>query len=1629
MSSPTSDDDESTITVNEAVIPGSITIDAEGYTVESDGSGIIGDTSSSIGITMGNEVEAEVSSALDGNFSVGGDGTLNLSGDQGAVDSLNISGSDIVVTNEGALGGIISVDGGAAFSSNGALSGNVTANGSNLSLQGTTQAITANGGVITLGASGALNTGTGDITVQGTAADGNATATIESATSTNNISVSGVESGGTIFTGELTVNAPVDADGQLSVGEYGTVNLNAAVSDSDNGETVSTTVAENGTLNLSGNGSLDGSVDNAGELFNDGTISGLVTNNGRVRASGDFGDVQNNATRRFEVEGNSEASGIFVNEGIVTTNENNNVRLSEMETFTNANGGLINGAGDGILIVEADTIELREGSNVEGRVRLRGDIENDSDLNFNVFQQLTGDLNNRNRVTIDVNINAQGNTVDNQSVMGNPGTIVIRSNGGLNNVGLYENAGITRIEANGNARGRLQASTINNTGTLDVDGRVIGQVINQNEIDLNGEIDGTLNNSGTANLAGRITNNVFITGAGLATVDGNLTVNGDINLTNTDMADDTRLRIIGSRLVADEVVSNGTIFVNGRGTLEAALIDNNGAMDSDGQVVGILANEGRLDIEGGLSGRLDNLADLTTITGDLDVTGQINNDAEFRVSGGNLTVSQLFDNDGLVTVGDTRTLTAQNMFENDGTGTLRSGGRIVGDIDNRGTAELSNTVVGDLTTFGGGETNFVDTMNLEGGLRGGGGQVNVRAGTTTVDSISYGGTLTVDEGTRLVSRNADTDTNTGGIVNVNGTLASSQFENNGQMNLVGTFDGRLENDGSLVMIGGRATGPVNSLGSIRVAADPSPTETSQIDSLLTLESEGGDRGELTVEGTLLADVENSGVVRVRAGGELRGDVRAENRGVTDVVSNGLLTGSIQNNGSSTANINGRVTGNITNTQDAITRLRGTLDGSLTNSGTAEARGLIGRNFTNSGEVDLTGDLTVNGNISSSGEFSMSGGNLSAAMISNSGTFEVSSSRTLTLTSADNPVFTNFGADGNLTNQGTIIGNVRNEAPATMTSTSVINGDVSNLGTALLSGTITDQLQSSGEVTVNAPLEVGGGVSNSGLFSINGSLETTQFTNLGSGNTSLDGTLTSSLVNGGNFAVETGSRILGDVQNSGVIALAEPGTLRISGNLNNAFDSDRTGRVTSAGNGSLGDTIRIDGDLNGGEFVLDADLSGRDENASTDNAADTVVVSGDVSGTINLVFDLADTPVGPQSNILVFDVQDGDTDFNFTATGLPSAGEAIIYAIGRGEGGDLFISDQVNPAIGAIAGNITLTQSLIGSIVNRPSSPFVIGLAYDDEDSCGVGGWTRALGGTAEVNGTTKTDEIELESTLSATYSGIQFGGDYACFNGFYNGWDLAFGGIGGVNVGKTEQPVFALDLTGTRQLKDQQTSKNEVDFRQTYLGVYMTANRGPFSADLQYRIERTDFEISNEARGGSAGLGLDQEFESRAQTLSGSASYFMPIGETGFGFIPTAGFAFTRTETDEIEFDSGTLEIKDSQSNVGFVGATLSRSQFAENGLSALNYFGTATIYSDFADDPESVFTRVDEDGNDVIDKSTSSNLGTYGEVSAGVNYIRILDPGQLANARQFNASVRADARFSEDVESYGLTAQVRIQF
>lgn len=95
---------------------------------------------------------------------------------------------------------------------------------------------------------------------------------------------------------------------------------------------------------------------------------------------------------------------------------------------------------------------------------------------------------------------------------------------------------------------------------------------------------------------------------------------------------------------------------------------------------------------------------------------------------------------------------------------------------------------------------------------------------------------------------------------------------------------------------------------------------------------------------------------------------------------------------------------------------------------------------------------------------------------------------------------------------------------------------------------------------------------------------------------------------------------------------------------------------------------------------------------------------------------------------------------------------------------------------------------------------------------------------------------------------------------------------------------------------------------------------------------------------------------------------------------------------------------------------------------SSINYFGTVTLYLDFADGSTSTYFS-DPSGPATALSATSDNLGAYTELSVGLNYTKLLNPGTVLSAQQLESGIRVDGRYGDNHDGWGVTAQVRLQF
>lgn len=1219
-------------------------------------------------------------------------------------------------------------------------------------------------------------------------------------------------------------------------------------------------------------GVLDADLNNSGgTALNGGAINGAVTNSGQLNAAGEITGVVTNITGgAVETQGNLVVGGL-ANEGFVTVRTGE--ELTSRTTVVNNNSLTVAGTLDG------DLDNLSKDSVVAVTTLQNGRIE--------------GNVTNTSKVT------GSGTVVG--SFTNRTGGVL--ESGGELDVGQIVNDGTVDVKVD--TRLSSDATMINN-GKVDVAGNLVSAVDNTGQLSINGGIiDGDFFNSGTASGRGQIRGAVVNRGGGRLTAEGNLLVREITNAGTVTIGQDAVLRaqttiINNGNVVMDGGRIGGEFLNAGGGTAtlrgDAEVIDNAGTIDVDGrlEVDEITSNSGTINI-----GAEDVLAAIEDegASGKVNSSGTINLSGTLRADGGLTNAGALNIDEGLI----------RGNLTNEGAGTLSVAGNstVDGSLTNRGVIDSANTEAASLTIKNG-------TFINHGALQATGGILTVQA-----QDIGLRDGSTVDGSrVRLI-----------GDIN-NGSGSDLIYENDAKL------WGSLKNEAG---------------GSVTINAELDARQNNITNAGVISVSEGG--GNLINVDAF----KNNGVVRVDDGASLEAKT-VTNRpdGTLEIAGGVTAVNGLTNRG--TVNLTGSVTGGaFNNAQGATANLGGLVD-TLVNRGT----------------VRTNGDLSV-------------------GKLSNLGSFSVLGTDTLVLDET-----LKNGPTGEITLTGAVEGRINNTG--SYTQTGILDGSLVTSGSATINGRIERNLHfTGGELNLRPKHEIGGTFQISEDFVVGETMRVNARDTRVAPDTvlTLEGTINGNLRNEARVDVRGNARVRETLFNNAQVSLTDNST------------DDRLTVKSLAGTGT---------------YTLDVDTA-------TMTGDKIRVVGGDAKGSykiyLNYLNEGAVPALGEQLTLIDADGSRGDKNtYNADVLNRPVNAE-VVYDFAKNADNDFVMTSGANPAAGAIFGNVTLVQSLIGTIVNRPTSPFVTGLAYEDEEKpCGVGSWGRATGGSATATGSTSTRKYDVLSTVNASYYGMQVGTDLACFDNRYGGWNMAFGVLGGVNKGDTTQPLSVVGEDGSPT--DAIASITDSDFTQGYAGVYMTATRGQFQADLQYRYEYTDFTMSNTAVV-EGGLSLDEtEFSSTAHTVSGSVSYAFPIAESGWTVLPTAGFAYSQTQTDSVAFSNGyQISPEDSKRKIGFVGSTIARSFVQESNNSAIYAFATGTYYKDFAGRSISIFT--DERKPNVSERLASDNLDSFGEISIGANYVKVLGSG--ARARQFSTSARVDARFGDDVDSVGVTGQVRWQF
>lgn len=1217
--------------------------------------------------------------------------------------------------------------------------------------------------------------------------------------------------------------------------------------------------------------------------------------------------------------------------------------------------------------------------------------------------------------TVNGNVTVDGGTMTNDGALGNNAadTVTVGATGLLTN--------------NGSVAGTLTNSgSVNNTGTIRAVVHNGGSFSNNNVI----TTTVTINADGFSNRAsGRVNGNVNVTAGTL----DNRGVLGDAGSDTVAVAAGAGLNNFGTGTITGSLTTGGTVAnagaVNGNVTVTAGTLTNNGTLGNAttdtvavaagstlsntalGSIAGRVNNSGTFGNAGSVNVVVHNagiFSNIGIVQSTLNVNANgVTNQAAGRVNGnvavtaGTMTNLGRLGDAGTDTVSVSAGAALSNTASGSVAGTLTNAGTfsnngVVNALINNGAGVATNdgTITGTALVNNGTLINNADigsVVQVAGSVS--------NAGRVLVDATVSGGAFTNASGASV----GGTMTSSGGaaIVNAAGGIIGAVVHNGGAIANAGQVTGTL--DVNAAGFNNQATGTVNgnvtidgavlvNNGTLGNAATDSVAvgATGNLDNNLTVAGTVTNAGIVTNDGTINA------VVTTGAG------LTTNNSVITGLATvNGGTLGNLGTVGAVTqtagdVNNSGSVVGAATVSGGTFDNLAGGIVATLVTSGAATS--------TNIGNI--TGLATVNG-----GTLTNAAAGTIGALTSNGGS-----------TVSDGTIVGNLSiAGGNVQHSGTVGGSATMSGGILGVTGGSIAGLTTNTGGTIniVTGNFTGGLSNTAGI-VNARGTLTGNVINAGTFSLSGDLAAGAGGTFGNGSTGVTNIVSGSYTGLGLFTNGAGGIVtLGAGRTLGSATISNAGTFNATtGTIAGAFSN--SGTVALTGNGTAGDLLTITGPVTGaGIYALDINL--------TTGISDQIDATAGGVSEVNLNF----ASQGGGVILAPVKVFSGVTNgVAFTQTGLPQGG-TLVYRLNR-NADNLRVVTSINPAVGGIAASAAMTQSIIGTVVNRPTSPFVSGLAA--EEGCSNGGYFRASTGIATVTGTAENNGVTDSTEIDTSFYGAQGGYDIGCYDGrFFDGWDGAAGFMAGFNNGTTDQGIFSSPTDPSLQ-----TGTSGSDFNQTYLGVYLAGSKDRVSGDLQLRFDSTDFTLSETSFGAALPVGLDGlEFSTDSTTFGARFNYRYDVNEEkGINFIPTIGFNYTSVTGYTLGLDGGTkgpgqtaddalLEITPYDTVVGFLGGTLTRTKISESGDSATTGFISGNYYQDFGGDRTAYYTL----GAQPTDTIAVNSIGGFAEASIGLNYVRILESGP-GGAKQLNANIRADARYGANVsDSYSLTAQVRISF
>ena len=875
------------------------------------------------------------------------------------------------------------------------------------------------------------------------------------------------------------------------------------------------TVNVNGTVAYiqpeGGNGTGNTTINNGGIVQNI-SISSTVTVNSGGTAENVSGGTTVNMNGGIATIGSGN-SKLYGNSGQVTiAKESYTTAVAVVENVSGKNR-----LGATVTIQSTGTLYINSGATVTGQITNNGTLNVAgiaNNIQFGTGNTGTVDMNGGTATIISgsgklygtggqVTINNSATaTVENTKTLGS--TVTIQSAGTLNVAGTANNikfgTGNTgTVNMNGN---NARATITSGSGKLYGTG---GQVTINSNAEAIVENTKTLGATVTIQSSGTLTINSGATVTGQITNNGILNVAGTANNIQFGTGNTGTVHMNGNNARAIITSGSGKLYgTGGQVTISnnaTATVENTAGKNTLGANVTINGTTGTLNINSGATatGQITNNGVLNVVgtanniqfgTGNTGTVNMNGNSARATITSGS---GKLYGTGGQVTINsnaeaiveNTKTLGATVTIQSSGTLTINSGATVTGQITNNGILNVAGTA--NNIQFGTGNTGTVhmNGNNARAIITSGSGKLYGTGGQVT---ISNNATATVENTAGKNTLGANVTINgTTGTLNINsGATATGQITNNGVLNVAGTASGATITNNKTLNLkqGGSIPGNFTNNANGTLVVESGVTYT------ITANSLGGtikNQGILTIQNNLAANITNQGTLTIQNG--LNGTIT--NQG-TLTIQNGTVQTLDNQSGKeviidSGANSNNSVTiDNLTNNGTFTVRSgtyiipnNKTLSGTVVNetNGIIELQGdLRATSFTNNGslriprnktfEIDANGSINgLSGKILNSGILNVNGALNSNATLTNEeyGTVNLGSNGTLpnnftnngtlVITAGTTKTISNLRGSGIIKNQGnlTISGNatvVNNKATTNSNVTlNITSGTVYTSGTA------------------------------------------------------------------------------------------------------------------------------------------------------------------------------------------------------------------------------------------------------------------------------------------------------------------------------------------------------------------------------------------------------------------------------------------------------------------------------------------------------------------------------------------------------------------------------------------------------